>query len=209
MPENNFAYDETLASLIDKWQATGDADTFALLWSAAASTVCRSARLALARSDIRDPAAVEDAISLVLDHLRRLPEGAVAKYRQDRSAANYLSWLARQRAKDVIRGRRRRREKVWPELPDVAAPPVDFVGAEEETTSRGELLAALADAVAALDERSRNVIQRHLAGDKQGRIAKDLGVCEGTVTRIRQRAMERLGGLLRKAGQACQSRDMR
>ena len=54
----------------------------------------------------------------------------------------------------------------------------------------------LHDAMKALDERSQLVIERYLASEPQIVTAKFLGISEGTVTRVRQRAIQRLRELL-------------
>ncbi len=195
MPYKDPYPEKILARLVDAWQAGGDGDALAILWAAAAPIVHRAARVTLAKSNIRDPAAIDDAVSLVMDHLRMLPGGAVAKYDCEQSAANYLKWLATNRSRDVIRSRRRQREKPWLGLPEIPAPSNE-AGDANEATACSELVAALHQAIAKLDGRSREVIKRHLAGERQARVASDLGVCEGTVTRIRQRAMAQLQTML-------------
>jgi RNA polymerase sigma factor (sigma-70 family) len=187
--------DKMLAGLVDAWQAGGDGDALAILWGAAAPIVHKVARVTLAKSNIRDPAAVDDAVSLVMDYLRRLPSGAVAKYDCERSAANYLKWLATNRSRDVSRSRRRLREKPWLGLPEIPAPS-NKAGDANEATVCNEFVAALHQAIAKLDGRAQEVIKRHLAGERRARTASDLGVCEGTVTRIRQRAMAQLQAAL-------------
>jgi RNA polymerase sigma factor (sigma-70 family) len=64
----------------------------------------------------------------------------------------------------------------------------------------------LHSAIAALDARSQEVVGCLLKGLTQAEIAKELGVCEGTVSRIRAKAIEQLRRL---AGQAMSDFDGR
>jgi RNA polymerase sigma factor (sigma-70 family) len=193
---------ENLAHLLCEWQVSGDCDKFANLWAHAASLVRQSVRITLARAHIRDPASADDAVSLVMEHLRRLPSGEVTQYDHERDATNYLRWLAAMRAGDVIRRRRRqsRRERSWPEQWGFAP----SVNEPEDASQAGwaaETILALKNAIAELDERSQDVLMSHFEGERQADTARRLGVCPGTVTRIRQRAVEKLRVALEKEGQ--------
>jgi len=197
-----YSQDESLAHLLVEWQASGDRDKFANLWAHAASLIRQSVRVTLARANLRDPASADDAVSLVIDHIRRLPSGEVAQYDGERNAAGYLRWLAATRSKDVVRSRRRqqRRERPWPEQLEIA----DAANEPEDASQAGwaaEAMLALKNAIAELDERSQDVLMSHFEGERQADTARRLGVCPGTVTRIRQRAIERLRLVLQKDAQ--------
>jgi hypothetical protein len=85
-----FPDEKTIASLLEAWQATGAPDDFHYLWQAARSIVERAIRKNLCRQGIRDPAAADEAMSLVMNHLRRLPTQGVAKFNREQTAAGYL-----------------------------------------------------------------------------------------------------------------------
>jgi hypothetical protein len=98
------------------WQCNGRIAAFERLVGVARDPVADIAARILRRSGVRDPAAVEDAVALVLDHLRRLPgvafgERSVAPFEpvraQSRPGLAYLTRLAVDRARDVVRQRRR------------------------------------------------------------------------------------------------------
>jgi DNA-directed RNA polymerase specialized sigma24 family protein len=193
MRVTNFPDDKRAAGLLQAWQATGDPDDFRRLWKAASTFVESVVRKDLQRHGIRDPAAAEEAVSLVMNHLRSLPAKGVDC---NQTAAGYLVWLSSRRSRDVARSLRRRREV---SLDDTRAqikepsadPDVDPI---EGFDSRA--VDHLNAAIKALDARSRLVIERHLAGEPQAVTAKGLGVCDGTITRIRQRAIQRQRELL-------------
>lgn len=78
-----------------------------------------------------------------------------------------------------------------------AARSTNCSGPSREAGTGGQVTSdRLNEAIKALEERSRLVIDRHLAGEPQAVTAKVLGVCEGTITRMRQRAIQRLRELL-------------
>lgn len=196
MREAIFPDERTTRSLLEGWQAGGDPDDFHRLWQAAGSIVESVVRKTLHRQGVRDPSAADEAVSRVMGHLLRLPSGRVAKFDSKQSAAGYLVWLSSRRCRDVARSLRRRREV---SLADsglgVAEPAVysDFSCGEDHG---GSFAQSLRDAIKSLDGRSQLVIERHLAGEPQTATAKFLGVSEGTVTRVRQRAIQRLRELL-------------
>jgi RNA polymerase sigma factor (sigma-70 family) len=191
------ARSDLIASLLRDWQQHGRHPDFELLWRTVATTVRSTARTALAAAHIRDPDAVEDALSLVMDHLRRLPRGGVTAFDAERcgdgtAAQRYVRWLAKNRAADVARRRRR-----WPPL--INAGEIDSLmakAAEEDALECQETTTTLQQAIATLDPRHQHVITLLLAGESQAQIARAIGVCEGTVTRLRQRAIIRLRAAL-------------
>jgi RNA polymerase sigma factor (sigma-70 family) len=199
MREIVFPDEKTAANLLELWQTTGDPDDYRRLWQAASTVVESVVRMNLRRHGIRDPTAVEEAVSLVMNHLRRLPAEGVAKFDRKHTAAGYLVWLSSRRSRDVARSLRRRREF---DLDDARAkitepsvdPDVDHVEGSD-----GRAVDNLYAAIKVLDDRSRLVIERHLAGEPQAVTAKALGVCGGTITRIRQQAIQKLRELMTEA----------
>lgn len=191
-----FPGEKVASSLLEAWQTTGDPEDFRRLWQATRSIVESVVHKTLYRQGIRDPAAADEAVSLVINHLRRLPSQGVANFDGNQTVAGYLCWLSSRRCRDVARSLRRRREVslcgAWSQIAEPSGDPdVDYSEGESDG-----LADDLADAIRALDERSRLVIERHLAGEPQVLTAKALGVCGGTITRIRQRAIQRLRELL-------------
>jgi RNA polymerase sigma factor (sigma-70 family) len=217
----------TITEHLLQWQADGNAAEFEALVRAIMPLLERLASLTLRRHGIADASAIDDAVSLVLDHLRRLSgsadgERTVARFvpasvqsgwkepfdkghedDKGHAGAAYVSWLIRERARDVARSRRRESRRTiafsqLDHLPDRivgerAAQPPD-VG--DGICSQGEKSAALHEAIAVLDPRLRTVIELLLDGNSQAAIAQALHVCEGTVSRMRGRAIMELRRLL-------------
>lgn len=194
-----FPDEKTAAGLLEAWQASGDPEDYRRLWEATRTVVEGVVRKSLYRAGIRDPAAADEALSLVMNHLRRLPTQGVAKFDRNQTAAGYLVWLAIQRSRDVCRSLRRRRtvslDDPWCQITE---PMVDL-GVDDIEGWDSREADNLNAAIKALDPRSRLVMERHLDGEPQAVTATALGVCAGTVTRIRQRAIQRLRQLLTDA----------
>ena len=204
------AGDESAASIgrmLDGWQATANPEQLAVLVVAIRPMVEAVATRALRSRRIADRSAVDDVVSLVLDHLRRLPRGLegerhVALFRGDEpgtdTGAAFIRVLSRNRALDVARSRGRRARRTVPfsaAIADVRAALVvrraaAALVAEAETHDR------LAAAIDRLEPQQRTVVQMLLDGKSQVVIAHVLGVCEGTVSRIRSRALAKLRTLM-------------
>lgn len=197
----------SLASLLDAWQETADPDRLAALVAAVRPVVEAVAGRVLRSRRIADLSAVDDVVSLVLDHLRRLPPGLeaeqpVAMFRGagpgiDRGGA-YIRLLARNRSLDIARSRRRDRRHV---LPFSAAGDEVWqvlTGRGMATPHRAEVEAhdRLAAAIDRLDPELRSVVEMLLDGKSQAVIAHVLDVCEGTVSRLRSRAVAKLRTLM-------------
>lgn len=209
-PETNveaFAGD-WIGLLLAAWQASGDPARLELVVTAVRQVIEAVATRTLARCHVADRSAVDDVVSLVLDHIRRLPCGAaaerpVAVFRGYESAGGrglaYIRLLSRNRAIDVVRSRRRheRHGAVFSALDDdgrraVAAEAVkDAAGA-----ATADIHERLLDAVTRLEPPLRDVVQLLLDGKSQTVIAHMLDVCDGTVSRLRRRAIDRLRHLL-------------
>ena len=195
----------TIAGLLERWQSDHDADALAELVRGLRLPLERVVAQALRQRGIRDPGIRDEAVSLVLDRLWRLgaaagrtPASRFDATRAPSGAADpgwaYILCLARSRARDVARSQARR-ERRRAALASRRVEPPATAEADLATARDAE---RLREAVATLDERSRTVIDMVLAGKSQVVIAHVLGVCEGTVSRIRSRAIARLRTTLRK-----------
>ena len=196
MREAIFPDEKTIRSLLQAWQAGGAPDDFHQLWKGIKSIVESTVRKTLRRQGIRDPSATDEAVSLVMGHLLRLPSGGVAAFDGNQSATGYLFWLSNRRCRDVTRSLRRRREVSLSEVETRIAEPLVESHFDCGEDRHGGMINSLHDAMKALDERSQLVIERYLASEPQIVTAKFLGISEGTVTRVRQRAIQRLRELL-------------
>jgi RNA polymerase sigma factor (sigma-70 family) len=184
--------DHGLSESLIVWQRSGDHASFDALWAVASRLVADSVRKTFRRAASRDKSAMDEAAALVMDHVRRLPTGQVARFTETGSAKAYLHWLADRRAMDVLRLKRRRAKRMLLLAKAAAIRARD--GAETDCPQAKA--AALQAAIARLDERSRYVLESHLRGEPQAVAARALGIAEGTVTRIRQRAIAELRRLL-------------
>ena len=198
-----------ICCLILKWQSSANTRDLEMLLDAAHGLMKRTARAALCRQGITDPSAIDDTVSLVLNHLRRIPGGSprerpVARFDPACAAGDidegeaYLVWLTTERARDVARARRRRDHLIQPfsDIDDAASPirrrsapvaTIDHDGDEEER---------VCEALHKLEPRLAAVVTMLLEGLPQTTIAARLRVCEGTVSRLRGRAIARLRELL-------------
>lgn len=204
----------TIESLLLGWQSTAEHDHLERLVAAAHPIVERVAKVTLLGHGIRDAFAVDEAISLVLDHLRRLPgaqagERTVTPFTPEHTARcscglidsgrSYVVWLARERAADVARSRRRR-SRTTPVFSQLDKPETSKVRRciveSADTSAQADLCVRLRHAIPRLPDRERTVIELLLEGKSQAVIAHLINVCEGTVSRIRARALVSLRDLL-------------
>ena len=196
---------DVLGRLLERWQDSGDPAELEALVATVRHVVETVAGRTLAQCHVADRSSVDDVVSLVLDHLRRLPRGLVGEryvemFRGDDAAVGrglaYIRLLARNRARDVARARHRheRHARVFSVLDD------DGRRAVSAGNAAGEAAAAMHDrlveAVARLEPSQRQLVELLLEGKNQAVIAHVLGVCEGTVSRMRKRAVDRLRELL-------------
>jgi len=199
-----------LATLLHAWQQGGDTRALERLIHATRPVARNAIARVLVSRGIRDPDALDDALALVFDHLRRLPGGtpersvapfAPRRREGDRGKA-FVHRLAKDRALDVARGCRRRARKsvAFSELGPAATARAEAALAVDDASAPRTAADPLADriraAVRRLDGRDRDVMTLLLAGHSQTAIAAALGVCAGTVSRLRRRALERLRALL-------------
>jgi RNA polymerase sigma factor (sigma-70 family) len=207
----------SIRDLLQSWQAVGDVRDLESLLARALPLIEHTAAATLRRRHLADPAAIDDAVSRVLDHLRRLPgasagERSVARFVPqsadtgaeslgDRGEA-YVVWLARERALDIVRSRRRVAHHIscFSELPAASrtlttdAGKANAIGLSHAPP--GAQWQRLHDAIPLLDARQRVVIELLLEGKTQAVIAHALDVCEGTVSRLRSKAIHALRLLL-------------
>jgi RNA polymerase sigma factor (sigma-70 family) len=193
--------DDCLGGLLERWQASGDPAQLEAVVVAVRQVVELVAGRTLAECHVADRSAIDDVVSLVLDHLRRLPRGSagerrVALFRSDDATVGrglaYIRLLARNRARDVARARHRRdrHAQVFSMLDDT--------GWQAVSAGRpvNDLHERLLDAVAQLEPPLRQVVELLLEGKSQATIAHVLDICDGTVSRMRKRAVDRLRELL-------------
>lgn len=201
------AGDAGIDRLLDRWQATNDPEQLAVLVDAVRPMVEAVAVRVLRGRRIMDRSAVDDVVSLVLDHLRRLPgsqegERPVAMFRGDDPGTDrggrFIRLLARNRSLDVARSHRRHRRRECPfslagdQVRWSFVSPDDAAGQEAEADIHDRLVAA----IDRLEPDLQAVVQMLLDGKSQAVIAHVLGVCPGTVSRTRRRAMAKLRGLM-------------
>jgi RNA polymerase sigma factor (sigma-70 family) len=203
---------QNLDVLLQQWQQSGRHAVLERLIQVAEPVASCVIERVLRRRGIQDPHAIDDALALVFDHLRRLPgagegERSVAPFAPaapagDRGRA-FLHRLAQDRALDVARARRRRARHIctFSQLDELAVSRLEdgCVEAPEGSAATGagdEPSRRLHTALARLPARDRQVIGLLLEGKNQAVIAHVIGVCEGTVSRIRRRAIDRLRALL-------------
>lgn len=204
--------EHAIADSLQAWQETADEVWLEHVISQTLSTLETIARNMLRRRYVSDWSAVDDTLSLVFDHLRRLPattrgERGVARFETTRGRSRggcdpglaYLVWLTHERALDVARQRKRqtKRLRLYATVHPVRhLDDTDFESLSDACETECATAARLQTAVAMLEPRSRSVIQLLLDGKSQAVIAHVLGVCEGTVSRLRSRAIAELRRLL-------------
>ena len=194
----------SLTTMLLDWQATADDRHLESLLRISSLLVRRTARAVLIRHGVADPAAVDDAVTLVLDHVRRLPgvsanEKRVARFRPRHSTGGkdpgeaYLVWLSRERARDVARRLRARTRQIQPlsqVVPSCSFTPLQaLVGS---SAANADNVNRLYHAIETLKDRQAIVIRMLIAGQSQTTIAAELHVSEGTVSRLRTRAIAML-----------------
>ena len=193
----------SLGRLLVAWQTSGDQAQFDPLVAAARPLVEHTAARVLRRHHVADPAAVDDAASRVFDHLRRLPNCATCDrlvacftprpHAQD-DGLRYIRWLTSRRAMDVVRDRRRREARCFVEIAPAELARLADTG--PATVDAEDACHRLHAAIPRLDARQRLVVELLIAGKSQAAIAHVLDVCEGTVSRLRSKAIESLRRLL-------------
>jgi RNA polymerase sigma factor (sigma-70 family) len=202
--------EQAVVWLMIAWQETGSHDALESLVRTVLPELERVIAGTLAERGIRDPAAVDEAWSLVLDHLRRLAgaeseDRRVTRFTPARVSTvakdpgwGYLRRLARSRARDVARRRRRGRSVAFSQLgrhdeQRLAAILTNEAPAGEAILPVGDRIRQAADS---LEPRLRLLVELLLDGKSQAVIAHVLGRSEGTVSRLRRRAIAALRQIL-------------
>ena len=203
MPARNEGRVDVTTALVH-WQETGEEQSLRSLVATTMAELGHVAAASLRKHGIHDRSAIDDALALVLDHLRRLRgpapgEQAVARFDAVRPHGTtpgdpgraYLAWLVRERSLDVARQRRRLAKHRRP-LSEHAISRLrssdSCVAGEDDHERQARFHAA----VARLEPRLGTVVEMLLAGTSQAAIAHVLDVCEGTVSRLRTRAIAEL-----------------
>ena len=202
-----------VAEQIIDWQMSGSERVLEALLRAVLPRLESAIQRSLRRQGIHDLSAIDDTLSLILDHLRRLPgvgngERHVAKFiprpAVTRGVAGgdagiaYLEQLACSRAVDVARRRRRQAPQVFSALCPQSKKPFEetIVGDDAIGNTSPTIRDLVCEAAARLEPRQRLLIELLLAGKSQAMIAHVLEVAEGTVSRLRLKAIESLRRIL-------------
>jgi len=202
-----------VAEQIIDWQTNGSEAVLESLLRCVLPRLESVIQRVLRRRGIRDASAIDDTLSLVPDHLRRLPrredgERDVARFAPRPAVAGgaargdagiaYLMQLAHSRAIDVARRRQRRATRVFSEIgsQDGIAFEATIIGDDPIGAASPNLRDSIAEAASRLEPRQRLVIELLLAGKSQAMIAHVLEVSEGTVSRLRLKAIESLRQIL-------------
>jgi len=116
------------------------------------------------------------------------------------AGAAYLEQLARSRAIDAARRRKRRGSLVFSQLDSPSRTPFaeTIIGADAEGTAASYRYDLVCEAVLQLEPRQRLLVELLLAGKSRAMIAHVFEVTEGTVSRLRSRAIESLRQILNR-----------
>lgn len=206
------AFGTSISLMMLRWQATGSQATFEAIVEQVRPHVEQVAEQVLRRHGLRDPAAIDDAVALVLDHLRRLgdsqaQERQVTKFapparsggvpRGSDPGRAFVTCLATDRARDVARARRRQRAVPFSQIGKRAAEAFEQrLAAPGDPEGEPLPIDRVRAAAARLEPRQRLLIELLLDGKSQAMIAHVLDVSEGTVSRLRSRAIAALQSLL-------------
>lgn len=197
----------SITELILEWQALGEEECFTHLATAVRPLIEKTATSWFKRYGACKGSHVDEIVSYVFDHLRRLhprsiKEPPVAPFRpepdgNDAAGARYVRWLARRRTQDLLRRERRRIRKL-PTLTEagVIGSGIAAVAQRSVDTQRHEQADSLRRAVASLALANRTVVEGLLQGQSQSQIAATLGVSEGTISRRKVKAVQHLRSML-------------
>lgn len=199
--------EQDLTRLLLAWQERRDEPSLTAVVDARLPMIEKVAAGTLVHHRIHDPNAIDEVVSLVLDHLRRLPEATppdlrVARFAprdQNPAAAGiYLRWLTSRRAADVAASFRRRWRQIRSftglgfEDPDSALPESASPASAAEPALQQARVTDLHAAIVRLDLREQRLVQLLLDGRPQVAIARELGVSEAWVSRGKQRVIAKL-----------------
>jgi|694.fasta_scaffold117162_2 RNA polymerase sigma factor (sigma-70 family) len=197
-----------LGGLLERWQETGEPAALEVLVVAVRPLVEAVAVRVLRSRRIIDRSAVDDVVSLVFDHLRRLPRGLegerpVAVFRHAApgtdGGGHFIRLLARNRSLDVARRQHRQHRHERPfSAADAATCSLvrDAAATRDDTAAEADLHDRLTAAIERLAPELRTIVKLLLEGKSQAVIAHVLGVCAGTASRMRSRAVTKLRALM-------------
>jgi RNA polymerase sigma factor (sigma-70 family) len=196
----------SVSLLLLRWQETGNHAVFEQLLRIIRPQIERVAAKTLQLQGVQDRNAVDDAVALVLDHLRRLPgpggaERSVGRFAPKRRqepadpGRGFVCRLAQDRAVDVVRTRRRQRSVPFSQL-EAAEGPGFEVAIPGNAHAGSPLIDRVRSAAVRLDPRQRTLVEMLLEGKTQAVIAHVLGINEGNVSRLRARTLADLRTLL-------------
>jgi AraC family transcriptional regulator len=214
----------SITDLLLAWQSSGSAADMQRLVDVARPLIEKQASTILRRFGVRSPAAVDDVVSLVLDHVRRLhptddSTSPVTPFKPSfmrdgsgQSGQRYLLWLTKSRAGDVARSERRRRRNA-PSFTDVFSPrrvaegrsssprlrvcPQATDGDPDDDRAAAALL--VKGCIGRLPDEQRQLVEMLLDGTPQKAMAGALGISEGTISRRKEQAFAALRRHLREA----------
>jgi len=213
---NSGDHADCIARQIIEWQESGSVAAFEALVGNVVARLEKIIIATLRQHGIRDATVADDALSLVLDHLRRLPGGGNGERHVARFVVRtggppcgpdgdpgipYLEHLARSRAIDAARQRQRHRYLVFSQLDSQGAGPFEetIMGADPGGLALAGLCDLVSEAARQLEPRQQLLIELLLAGKSQAMIAHVLEVNEGTVSRLRLKAIGSLRQILEAA----------
>ena len=203
--------DDAFGRLLLRWQDQQDDEALYNLFTTAQRLLESVAERTLRGAVPDSSSLVDETVSLVLDHLRRLPlhhqtvtdplatDRAVRPFRPDPRKQNagrrYLVWLTRRRAMDVARREQRHRRRC---RCDTASDPHQVAAAITRESWARQLAAAsqarqddriewVRAMLALLDPADRLLMEMAVEGKTLATIAHVLDCSEGTVSRRRQR----------------------
>ena len=202
--------DDAFGRLLLRWQDEHDDKAFHELVVTARLLITSVAERSL-RDACRDGVLIEEVVSLVLNHLRRLPkhhqavantpagERAVRSFKATPTVPNagrrYLVWLTQRRALDIARRERRNQRRCrcyTASNPHQVAAAIMQASRDQQVAVglqalQDDRLAWVQAMLALLDPADRLLMEMVLEGKTLATIAHMLECSEGTVSRRRQR----------------------
>jgi len=208
--------DDAFGRLLLRWQDDRDQKAFEDLVASSRSLVTSVARRTLRGASLDPGSLIDDLVSLILDHLRRLPaqhhtgantptpERTVRPFQPDPRKPNagrrYLVWLTQRRAKDIARRERRdqRRCRCYTASdPHQVRVAIMQASSDQQAAARSQALqddclAWIQEMLAFYDPADRLLMEMVLEGKTLGAIAHVLDCSKGTASRRRQRIEQSL-----------------
>jgi len=149
-----------------------------------------------------DQATLDDLAQEVMQAAHEAAQQQRFEARQGARFETFVLQIARHKAADYLRQRRRRRDAVAP-LDLIAAEPVDV----EREIAQAELLEKVRQAVELLSERHAEILRLHFYHDlKIGEIARQLKVSEQEVSNLKSYALRKVRASLEKNNRCLKTR---